>query len=620
MSDKIPRPLTSLIKNQEKMIEILKQQEEILLRNSLTLSSIEGCICNTIQSIFIQLVIDIPIRNKNFSLPLIGPFRDVIIIWGDGETTGPITSNENNVTVITHLYSLFNEYSILVQGGSLNGFGWRNQEPSSYDSLKAVISLSGINTISGILSGAVNAERVPESIPLSVRDISFAFSNASSFNQDISSWNTDNIINMEKTFFGASSFNQNISSWNVENVTNCNEFSTSSPINIRKNFLPDFSRCQCNCGLEEFRLIVNTRLPEASKIVSIPIQGSNKINVEWGDGNIEDLSSFPLTHTYQEDGLYEIVIRAKIFSSFGWGRMEALNSTSLLEIVSWPNVPTLSGAGKGAINLQTVPTSLPSTVTNISFLFEGAASFNQSIESWNTENINNMEGLFKDTVLFNQSLNEWNVSNVENMKGLFEGATSFNSKIDKWNVSNVINMIEMFSGAKSFNQNINNWNVSNVENMSSMFSRASSYNQDMNEWNMSKVKDTSFMFFEATSFNSNIQDWEMSSVTTMTSMFSGAISFNQNIIKWNTSNNLSTVEMFRSTFAFNQPLLSWDVSKVRFMDAMFLDARSFDKNISLWNVENVENCKLFSLFSPINEKDDFLPKFTCECNCGSSII
>ena len=40
------------------------------------------------------------------------------------------------------------------------------------------------------------------------------------FNQDISSWDVSNVINMEYMFYGARSFNQPIGNWNVTNVTN----------------------------------------------------------------------------------------------------------------------------------------------------------------------------------------------------------------------------------------------------------------------------------------------------------------------------------------------------------------------------------------------------------------
>ena len=47
----------------------------------------------------------------------------------------------------------------------------------------------------------------------------YAMFNASSFNQDVSSWNTAKVMDMNSMFLHASSFNQDISSWNTAAVT-----------------------------------------------------------------------------------------------------------------------------------------------------------------------------------------------------------------------------------------------------------------------------------------------------------------------------------------------------------------------------------------------------------------
>ena len=51
------------------------------------------------------------------------------------------------------------------------------------------------------------------------------------------------------------------------------------------------------------------------------------------------------------------------------------------------------------------------------------------------------------------------MSNVEDMNNMFNGASSFNQSLNKWDVSNVRHMDRMFEGAESFNQPLNKWNV-----------------------------------------------------------------------------------------------------------------------------------------------------------------
>jgi surface protein len=48
------------------------------------------------------------------------------------------------------------------------------------------------------------------------------FNNATTFNSDISSWDTSNVITMNGMFINAEEFNQPLDSWNVSSVLNMN--------------------------------------------------------------------------------------------------------------------------------------------------------------------------------------------------------------------------------------------------------------------------------------------------------------------------------------------------------------------------------------------------------------
>ena len=173
-----------------------------------------------------------------------------------------------------------------------------------------------------------------------------------------------------------------------------------------------------------------------------------------------------------------------------------------------------------------------SLVTDMSFMFWSASSFNGDLNSWNVSSVTDMSGMFNNAVSFNGDLNSWNVSSVTDMSGMFASATSFDQPLNSWNVSKVTDMSNMFQSASSFNGDLNSWNVSKVTGMSDMFRSASSFNGDLNSWNVSKVTDMSDMFRNASSFNQTLNSWDVSSVDNMARMFNEADSFNQNLGKW----------------------------------------------------------------------------------------
>jgi surface protein len=75
-----------------------------------------------------------------------------------------------------------------------------------------------------------------------VTNMSEMFYNATSFNEDISSWDTSILTYMSFMFYNASAFNQNLSGWNVGNVIERGYFATGSPLALPENShkLPPF--------------------------------------------------------------------------------------------------------------------------------------------------------------------------------------------------------------------------------------------------------------------------------------------------------------------------------------------------------------------------------------------
>ena len=140
----------------------------------------------------------------------------------------------------------------------------------------------------------------------------------------------------------------------------------------------------------------------------------------------------------------------------------------------------------GILDWESVVTTL---VTNLNGLFDGEASFNQDISSWDTSNVTNMTDTINQLLHFViRNIGYWDVSNVTNFYKIFLGATAFNnnstSTINNWDISSAKKVIlEMFAGASNFNQPLGNWDVSNATDavgLAGMFDRATSiFNQDI---------------------------------------------------------------------------------------------------------------------------------------------
>ena len=331
-------------------------------------------------------------------------------------------------------------------------------------------------------------------------------------------------------------------------------------------------------------------IPTNPTTIALPLNGTVNVTVNWGDGTSEAVTVAGLTsHIYSSTGLKTVTITGSL-TQFGQGY--SYNTYPYLQSVkSWDNLGliSLSWAFHGASQLDSVPLSLPSGVTDLSYMFSGATSFNQPIGTWNTSNVTDMSYMFQQASSFNQPLGTWNTSSVTDMSQMFEGATSFNQPIGNWNTASVTDMEDMFANSTSFNQPIGNWNTSSVTDMGGIFYEATSFNQPINNWNTSSVSEMASMFSGATSFNQPINNWNTASVTDMGGMFFEATSFNQSIGEWNTSSVTNMSYMFAGATFFNQPIDNWNTASVTDMKGMFEYSSSFNQPLGTWNISNVTN-------------------------------
>ncbi|WP_194852315.1 BspA family leucine-rich repeat surface protein [Nonlabens antarcticus] len=255
--------------------------------------------------------------------------------------------------------------------------------------------------------------------------------------------------------------------------------------------------------------------------ITIPTTGTGySYDIDWENDGVFD--EFNLTgnstHDYGTAGTYTVAISGSFpriyfnnnnndVDDTDDGNINTGEKEKIIAIEQWGTNSWVSmeRAFYGCTNLVGNSTDKPdlSGVTDMSYMFAAASSFNQDISNWDVTNITNMLGTFGFAITFNQDISTWNVSNVTNMNVMFAGAEKFNKNIGNWNVSSVTDMLGMFGSATAFNQDISTWNVSNVTGMTVMFQDATAFDQDLGEWDVSNVTTMFNMFLNVTLSTAN---------------------------------------------------------------------------------------------------------------------
>ena len=373
------------------------------------------------------------------------------------------------------------------------------------------------------------------------------FKDNTSFNSDISFWDTSNVTNLDQMFYNASTFNQVIGNWNTAGVTNMsNVFYGANSFN---------------------KDIGNWNTSSVANMIGMFVRATAF------NQNIGSWSTAAVTR------MNNMFLGATNFNNGGSASINNWNTSAVTNMNSMFRDATAFNQNIGSWNTA--------AVTNMVSMFGWAIVFNQNIGSWNTSNVNTMRQMFWFARAFNKNIGSWKTSNVTNMFGMFHGATIFNQDIGSWNTSNVNTMRQMFNGSNYFNQDIGSWTTAAVTDMKYMFNQATSFNQDIGNWDTSKVTDMSYMFNQATSFNQDIGNWDTSKVTDMKNLFDNGASFNKDIGNWNTSNVTNMSHIFNQASVFNQDIGNWDTSKVTDMSYMFRDATLFNQNLIGWCVTNI---------------------------------
>lgn len=257
-------------------------------------------------------------------------------------------------------------------------------------------------------------------------------------------------------------------------------------------------------------LMAATAYTKTCDTIHLPISEKGAdFSVDWGDGTVNDKT----THTYSGVKGQKTVTTSGSFGSWGKAGSTGPSIECLTQVTSWGETGTtdLERAFSGYINLTDVK-EIPSGVTTMWGMFDGATNFAGTGKNWDTSKVTHMTMMFGNTDKFNGDISGWDTSNVIDMYAMFYNTLAFNADISGWDVSSVVNTQEMFRNAYAFNADISGWNTSNVKFAGTMFADTRVFNQDLSGWDTSNIVDMSHMFAGAEAFNQNISGWNVDQV------------------------------------------------------------------------------------------------------------
>jgi surface protein len=318
-----------------------------------------------------------------------------------------------------------------------------------------------------------------------------------SFNQDISAWDTSNVLDMTHMFYGAKMFNNGQKTGQfkaLENTPGSNAWKTS--------------RVTTMAGMFKYATMFNQDISswDTSNVLNMKsmFSGANKFN-----NGAKPLNNVPGSNVWNTN-----------------------------------NVTTMSQMFLYAIAFnQNISLWDTSKVLDMAVMFGGAKKFNNGQRAdkfkalayipgsnvWKTSGVTTMNGMFSEATAFNQDISSWDTSGVLDMNGMFGGATTFNNG----KTVGQFKALENLTGS-------NIWNTSIVTNMSCMFYNAAAFNQDISSWNTSKVLDMSHMFQLAIVYKGDgVNNWKLVKNTKIKYMFieSGVLASNNKIFIWNSWKN-----------------------------------------------------------------------------------
>ena len=343
-------------------------------------------VTTAVVTITVNNVIDVPfittwettMANEAITIPVENEFElthNYNIDWGDGSTEEGITGNA------THTYVNAGAYQVSITGDfpTIN-FGSSNAENRA--KIQSIDQWGEIEwqQLRAAFIGCSNLTYTALDNPdLSrVDNLSLMFSNATSFNGDLSGWNLSTVTRTSSMFEDATSFNGNISTWDMSNVTD-----------VRFMF---GGATSFNGDLSDWNLSSAT---STAAMFSDATSFNGDIS-NWNMSNITDMS---------------FMFSGATSFNRNIGNWDLSSATNLNEMFQ----------GATSFNQDISGWSVGSVI-GMRLMFSGASSFNQDISGWDVSSVTSMQAMFSRASSFNQDISNWDVSNVTTCFGFAQSS------------------------------------------------------------------------------------------------------------------------------------------------------------------------------------------------------
>ncbi|GAB5472079.1 MAG: hypothetical protein Mars2KO_01780 [Maribacter sp.] len=370
------------------------------------------------------------------------------------------------------------------------------------------------------------------------------FFNATAFNQDIGAWKFPKVAELPNMFNGALSFNQDISVWDVSDVSNFGGFLANASA-----FDQDLSTLDVSNATELGGLLTNSGLSD---------ENYDKLLIGWSQ--LPSLQNGVRMDANQNAYCNAVDERQFIIDTYGWTINDLGQAFNCGPNQQRPFVTVwkTDNTGISENNQITIPTFSAETYNYFVDWGDGTSSENitgdithtyQNSGTYTVSILGEFPRIYFDNAGDKEKLlriEQWGDLHWTSMENAFSGCSLMDvTAEDVPDLSQLVSMKGMFQGCSSLVGNywITNWDTSAVENMADLFRNTSLFNQYVGTWDVSNVKFMNYMFANASSFNQHLASWNVGSVESMDSMLDGTIlsilNYDRTLIAWK---NLGTLQ------------------------------------------------------------------------------